>query len=326
MCFAAIMAQFLCGFGGYLRRRRNKNAARKKAGYWFAAKLLRRSTKDTGKSETTVFCDSVEFWEAPRECHICCEEFVYTDAVHCQGSSDDLSACHFFCLECIQRHAEISAIETPLAAGAVGLRCMEQNCSQPILYGHFYDHITPGVLQRLDDRILEETLASLPDMERCKKCRFPMETSSFEHQFIKCFSCEYEFCRICKRDLFPMHFATSCEELDAKEAREKAQKGVQEEMSEIVIRKCPKCSMNFVKQEGCNKMTCRCGKTQCYLCRATDIDYTHYCQHVREPGKPCKQCTKKCLIWENAEQKDEMMLKEVMSRNDKKSRMTTGKA
>jgi len=45
------------------------------------------------------------------------------------------------------------------------------------------------------------------------------------------------------------------------------------QMSEAVIRKCPKCSMAFVKQDGCNKMTCRCRTTQCYLCRATNIGY-----------------------------------------------------
>lgn len=52
------------------------------------------------------------------------------------------------------------------------------------------------------------------------------------------------------------------------------------EMSEAVIRKCHKCGLAFMKQDGCNKMTCRCGATQCYLCRAPNIFYDHFCGSV----------------------------------------------
>jgi hypothetical protein len=31
--------------------------------------------------------------------------------------------------------------------------------------------------------------------------------------------------------------------------------------------KCPSCSAKFFKTEGCNKMTCSCGTTICYICR-----------------------------------------------------------
>ena len=49
-------------------------------------------------------------------------------------------------------------------------------------------------------------------------------------------------------------------------------------MNDAVIRKCPCCSLAFVKSDGCNKVTCRCGLTCCYLCRASPIDYEHFCQ------------------------------------------------
>jgi hypothetical protein len=38
--------------------------------------------------------------------------------------------------------------------------------------------------------------------------------------------------------------------------------------------------MPFNKVEGCNKMTCSCGLTQCYLCRESAIDYNHFCEYV----------------------------------------------
>jgi hypothetical protein len=34
-----------------------------------------------------------------------------------------------------------------------------------------------------------------------------------------------------------------------------------------VKRTCPRCSLSFVKSSGCNKLTCVCGYSMCYLCR-----------------------------------------------------------
>lgn len=60
----------------------------------------------------------------------------------------------------------------------------------------------------------------------------------------------------------------------------------EKKLTDAVIRRCPNCNLVFVKEpdpEGkryCNKMTCRCGLTQCYICRKTGIDYKHFCQYV----------------------------------------------
>lgn len=34
-----------------------------------------------------------------------------------------------------------------------------------------------------------------------------------------------------------------------------------------VKRTCPRCGLSFVKASGCNKLTCVCGYSMCYLCR-----------------------------------------------------------
>lgn len=63
-------------------------------------------------------------------------------------------------------------------------------------------------------------------------------------------------------------------------------------------RTCPRCSLGFIKESGCNKLTCVCGYTMCYICRQ-DLGkgdggegYRHFCQHFRPLGGKCSECDK----------------------------------
>jgi hypothetical protein len=98
-----------------------------------------------------------------------------------------------------------------------------------------------------------------------------------------------------------------------------------------IKRTCPRCGLSFVKSSGCNKLTCVCGYSMCYLCRKAlgprlqgetrqrrarapaQVDgengqdeygledgaqeetegYKHFCEHFRpNAGSRCTQCTK----------------------------------
>lgn len=48
-----------------------------------------------------------------------------------------------------------------------------------------------------------------------------------------------------------------------KEAETKGRVTVEEAISQAKIRHCPKCKKAFLKESGCNKMTCGCGTKSC---------------------------------------------------------------
>ena len=53
-------------------------------------------------------------------------------------------------------------------------------------------------------------------------------------------------------------------------------------MTAALVRKCNKCAKPFLKEEGCNKMKCSCGNTQCFVCSDDILDYSHF-----DRGNPC---------------------------------------
>jgi hypothetical protein len=97
-----------------------------------------------------------------------------------------------------------------------------------------------------------------------------------------------------------------------------------------VKRTCPRCNLSFVKSSGCNKLTCICGYSMCYICRKAlngpssrrqqqngaarnlfppgrdeennvaeaeadegESGYKHFCEHFRvNPGTRCTECNK----------------------------------
>jgi len=71
-------------------------------------------------------------------------------------------------------------------------------------------------------------------------------------------------------------------------------------MTRALMRNCPKCQKAFVKEHGCNKMSCPdCHTLSCYICRNIISGYDHFDQgpsHVARPD------SKKCPLWDASEQ------------------------
>ena len=76
-----------------------------------------------------------------------------------------------------------------------------------------------------------------------------------------------------------------------KDKKINAKHAVEEAMTNALIHFCNKCRKGFLKESGCNKMTCPCGNFQCYVCRQNITSgYNHF-----GPGK--------CQLYEDTAEK-----------------------
>ena len=92
-------------------------------------------------------------------------------------------------------------------------------------------------------------------------------------------------------------------------------------------RTCPRCGLGFIKDSGCNKLTCVCGYAMCYICRQGlgkgegGEGYRHFCQHFRPAGGTCRECDR-CDLYRNED--DEAIVRRAGSVAEKEWREREG--
>lgn len=67
---------------------------------------------------------------------------------------------------------------------------------------------------------------------------------------------------------------------------------VEEAMSAALIRRCNVCGQSFVKDGGCNQMTCSCGNSQCFVCSQNVDGHDHF-----------EQSDGECPLFDNSEER-----------------------
>ena len=234
------------------------------------------------------------------ECGCCYGDAAFEDMVQCLEG-------HLFCASCLMNYAK----EAAFGQGKAALVCMSDGCDGTFPMSQLRKALPTNILEKYEDRVQEESLslAQMDDLVRCPSCDYaailPLEDKVFKCQSP---SCAKETCRYCKED-WSEHFGLKCNEVE-KSAQKDVRLSYEEKMTMAKIRKCPKCGCEFTKSDGCNKMTCRCGATMCYVCRKPNIGYNHFCQHPKDPGKSCTKC-KSCSLWTDPSEDDNRAVKEL---------------
>ncbi|CAG2064970.1 unnamed protein product, partial [Timema podura] len=119
----------------------------------------------------------------------------------------------------------------------------------------------------------EVKAAGIEDLESCPFCDFATILPNDDKVF-RCLNldCMKESCRLCKE---LNHVPLRCDEVEKSEEI-KLRTYIEDRMTQALVRTCWKCKRNFVKEDGCNKMTCSCGAKMCYICRKPVEDYSHF--------------------------------------------------
>jgi hypothetical protein len=112
--------------------------------------------------------------------------------------------------------------------------------------------------------------------------------------------CALPSCTLCSK---PWHDPHTCHESATLSLRTT----IEAARTTALKRTCPRCGLGFIKDSGCNKLTCVCGYAMCYICRQGlgksegGEGYRHFCQHFRPVGGKCGEC-ERCDLYRDEDE------------------------
>ncbi|BFZ02717.1 hypothetical protein BsWGS_05756 [Bradybaena similaris] len=239
------------------------------------------------------------------ECACCFGQCVFDNMAQCSDG-------HLVCVECL--HSYIN--ELLYGTGRVSVTCMTPECTAEYPQCELARCLDSKDLSKLEERTLVENLnkAKIEDLARCAYCNYaailPQEEAKFTCHRDTCLKVT---CRKCSND-WDDHVGLSCSEV-AIRGEAAIRKAYEEQMTKAKVRTCSSCNTEFTKETGCNKITCRCGMTMCYICRKPGITHAHFCTHIIGSGMCTRRC---CPLYTDNEFDDERAIHEIKKEAKKK--------
>ncbi len=246
------------------------------------------------------------FNESFFNCEVC---YVAKQGIKCAK----ITSCkHVYCQDCLSQY-----LKTKIADGDVSrIEC--PTCNALILPSLIKRLISIEDFNRFDKLLLQRTLEGMFDITYCPlpscRCATVKEADSNMSQCPRCSFCFCVLCRHTWHGVAPCKLLTqdlkelievwdTLEEPEKKKlaeqygGRKKLETAFQEFESVKWVysnsKKCPSCSSNIQKTEGCNKMTCtQCQSHFCWLCDSPLPKHDPY-NHFKIGPKSRSQCVGK---------------------------------
>ncbi|KDQ07483.1 hypothetical protein BOTBODRAFT_38782 [Botryobasidium botryosum FD-172 SS1] len=254
---------------------------------WLLNKLDEERAKEDQEVAQKLYEAEVEEAGEGVECGCCYSEYPFENMVQCPEA-------HLFCKGCAKTHAE-----TLLGDRKTDILCIDQSgCRLAFPESEIARFLSEKTIA-LYHRIKQEKELEQAEIEGLESCPFCPYSVVIENDMERLFHCENEECGVvsCRQCKKPDHIPKTCEEMEADKHLDARHK-VEEAMSEALMRKCPRCTKPFIKEHGCNKMTCpNCHTLSCYVCRQVVTGYDHFDQ--RPAGST--QSSSKCPLWDSLE-------------------------
>ena len=267
-------------------------------------------------------------------CTVCGDEFLsHSDLIACSSSGQG-EFNHLVCHECLKCH-----VSSLLSDGIASLECMfnkHEHCHGHYTEEHIKHslelqetneaaaaaattttetHTMDGLRYSKWQEVMAASeiikLAGICDnyliCPLCCKwgCIFEVPVGAEKYPFyIRCATCKKEWCTLCKRSA---HAARSCYELAFTETEladmtgmgRVVDKMIQDIATRALTHCCGICGCSYVKEEGCNLMTCpKCNGMSCFICGMKlyykgDTKYWHFTGHDKADRDA------RCPLWNN---------------------------
>ncbi|KAF8879405.1 hypothetical protein BD779DRAFT_1156124 [Infundibulicybe gibba] len=229
------------------------------------------------------------------ECGCCFSTYPFDKMIQCPEA-------HLFCTTCMTSYAS-----NLLGEHNPNIKCMAQSgCTLPFPDSELKRFLTPKLME-LYERVKQRKeieAAGLEGLEECPFCEWKcvFEVGKEEDKLFRCGNeeggCGVVSCRGCKK---LDHVPKSCTEAEEDKHLD-GRHAIEEAMTRALMRNCPKCQKAFIKEQGCNKMTCpSCRTLSCYICRQIIKGYDHFNQNPHAPTS--SRGANKCLLWDPVEQR-----------------------
>ncbi|KAM0746423.1 hypothetical protein T439DRAFT_138551 [Meredithblackwellia eburnea MCA 4105] len=235
---------------------RRERDERERGERWFEEEKRKHEEREKSRVEVVV-------------CETCEGEFGDT------GEMVQCSEGHLLCLECAAL-----GISARLEADDATLCCLVDlgTCEGTYTPQEAKKFLDEKMMLRWGKMRLNEDVKTIEGVSGCPHCDYAVLIEDPNITILVCQNpeCRKSTCLKCREE---SHHPKTCLEANPP----KRVHDVEEEMTAALIRNCPKCSKKFVKEKGCNKITCKCGTISCYLCRAIIKGYSHF-----DDIGPCK--------------------------------------
>jgi hypothetical protein len=214
-----------------------------------------------------------EDWKNGGRCEQCDELFPGSQMVQCDHG-------HKICTSCVTRE-----VECLISEGVTEFGCPSMNCSGCIEQRALATKIPHSLWKRVIEFEAERVMfgSRLEGIVHCAHCGFMCIFEGLGAMI--CPECGLETCSNCQA---PAHKG-SCSRLDQSHQAEEA-------ATDELIAACPECKRRFVREVGCNKMTCPVCNTQvCNFCHERIPVHVGYSHFWSVPGEVCPP--NQCPLW-----------------------------
>ena len=243
------------------------------------------------------------------KCFCCMDEsFSHTDLISCSNANSSLP--HLICNDCFTRHLDVQ-----LQSGIVTKACMfdaSDKCGGEYVITQILSHLDVDKGKKFEECLELETIKQLAavcdNYQICPLCnKFGCIVENLQGMggwvYLPCGRCGVSWCSRCQKK---SHGQDYCYKFNFTEdtVEEEKNKIIDEVIQNIIYEKmthyCLKCTRRFVKEEGCNLMTCpSCSTMSCYICNeilkpdALGNKYWHFTGHTGS------SVVAKCPLWNN---------------------------